>query len=210
MPIVCQSWIGVVLSLGISSVRTVGRPKRLWRSEPSGSTTWPWAPIQLACRSPTRNAIAADPVAAGRGDRAVLVGRPPGDRPRGSPKMCRAASNGMKGAISAELLADEHVPADRAVEAGDLLDCLEIDPGLDLLAADRARQQQAEQAGSCSVDQQRLGDVRVRSISSTAAAIAGPSARARATGSGLRVEMPMSFMRRRMSSPCGKAVYRGK
>ena len=36
----------------------------------------------------------------------------------------------------------------------------------------------------------------VRSISSPAAAIAGPSARARATGSGLRVERPTSFMRR--------------
>jgi hypothetical protein len=33
--------------LGISSVRTVGRPKRLSRSEPSASTTWPCAPSQL-------------------------------------------------------------------------------------------------------------------------------------------------------------------
>ena len=50
MPSVCQSWIGVVSGLGIRTVRTVGRPKRLRRSEPSASTTLPWAPIQVAWR----------------------------------------------------------------------------------------------------------------------------------------------------------------
>jgi hypothetical protein len=50
MPSVCQFLICVVLSLGIKSVRTVGRPKRLSLSEPSGSTTWQCAPIQVACR----------------------------------------------------------------------------------------------------------------------------------------------------------------
>ncbi len=39
MPSVFQSWIGTVRLLGISMVRTVGRPNRLRRSEPSGSTT---------------------------------------------------------------------------------------------------------------------------------------------------------------------------
>ena len=34
------------------TVRMVGRPKRLRRSEPSGSTTLPWAPIQVAWRYP--------------------------------------------------------------------------------------------------------------------------------------------------------------
>ena len=38
--------------IGNSQVRKVGRPKLLSRNEPSGSTTVPCAPIQLACRQP--------------------------------------------------------------------------------------------------------------------------------------------------------------
>ena len=37
---------------GHSSVRTVGLPAAFSRSEPSGSTTWQCAPIQVAWRQP--------------------------------------------------------------------------------------------------------------------------------------------------------------
>ena len=43
--------------------------------------------------------------------------------------------------------------------AGDLLDRAQIDPRLDLLAAHRARQQQAEEAGVVQLAEQRLGKV---------------------------------------------------
>ncbi len=42
----------VAWETGNSSVRTVGLPAAFRRREPSGSTTWPCAPIQVACRQP--------------------------------------------------------------------------------------------------------------------------------------------------------------
>ena len=44
--------ISVACATGNSSVRTVGLPAAFSRSEPSGSTTWQCAPIQVAWRQP--------------------------------------------------------------------------------------------------------------------------------------------------------------
>ena len=51
-PIGFQLSSKIACSAGNSQVRIVGRPKRFKRSEPSGSMTVPWAPIQLAWRQP--------------------------------------------------------------------------------------------------------------------------------------------------------------
>ena len=103
--------------------------------------------------------FAGDPVAARGGDGAVLVGRSPGDQAaRIAEDRARRLERDV-GRDQRRAVADESVPADRAVEAGDLLDRAQVGPGLDLVAADRARQQHAEQPRLVQLAQKRFGDV---------------------------------------------------
>ena len=89
--------------------------------------------------------FAGDAIAAGRGDELVLVGRSPGDQAARIAVDRARRLERDEGRDQGRAVGHEHVPAQRAVVAGDLLDRRDIDPGLDLLAAQRARQQQAEQ-----------------------------------------------------------------
>src|SRR5258705_10442793 len=90
--------------------------------------------------------FAAHPVSTRGGNGAMLVGRTPGDeaawiRVDGARRVERNERRDQGRAVG-----DEDVPADRAVEARDLLDRAEVEPRLELVAAARTRQQHAEEA----------------------------------------------------------------
>ena len=174
----------MLLSLGISKVRTVGRPKRFSRSEPSGSTTVAVRadPVGLPAAA-GEMPVAGDPVAARRGDGAGAgwAGpRRPGraDRPRS-----RAPLRAGYRARSAPAVGDERVPADRAVGAADLLDRAHIGPGSTWSPPTERGSSMRNSRASCSLSTRAGGRRRPFSISLPSAAIAGARALARDTGS---------------------------
>ncbi len=88
---------------------------------------------------------AGNPVAAGHRDRPRLVGRAPGHgRARVAPDLARRGEVHI-GRDQPGAVGDRHAPGDRAVGPRQLLDRAYIGAGLDLVAADRARQQHAEE-----------------------------------------------------------------
>ena len=100
--------------------------------------------------------LAADLIAARDGPRLILIGRPPGDivtrirvdRPGGF----QWNERGDKG----RAVGDEQIPANRAVMAADLLDRAKIRPRLNLIAANRKRQQHACQPSLMDSGQNRF------------------------------------------------------
>ena len=140
----------VACSAGNRSVRITGRPRRLRRSEPSASTTWQCAPIQLALPAAAGEIPGAGDAIAARdgGWRAWRWAVP---RRRGCAdrrRSCRATSGSRNGCDQGGAVGDEHVPGDRGIVAGELLDRQKVGPGLRLVAADGARQKHAAAAAS--------------------------------------------------------------
>ncbi len=100
--------------------------------------------------------FAGDSIAARCCDRLVMVGRAPGDEAAriGIDRARRLEWNERR--YQSRAVGDEHVPADRPVEPRNLGNGVEIDPRLDLIAADRTRQQHAEQPRFVQRRQHRL------------------------------------------------------
>ena len=128
---------------------------------------------------------AAEPIAARHARRPRSVGRPPGhdgarvgeDRPRHALL--------QKGCNQRRAVGDEHIPGQRAIVPGNLLDRPKVGPRLRLVAAGRARQEHAQEprshAAAPAAARECVACLRWRR---TAAAIAAPSSRTLATGSG--------------------------
>ncbi len=102
--------------------------------------------------------FAADAIAAGDGDRLACVGRTPGDDGTGivEDRMHRFGIEERRDQRHA--VADEQVPAERAIVPADFLEGAEIHPGFDLVAVHRARQEHAAQAGCVQFAEQGLGN----------------------------------------------------
>src|SRR5260221_7816786 len=103
--------------------------------------------------------FAAHPVSTRGGNGAMLVGRTPGDeaawiRVDGARRVERNERRDQGRAVG-----NEDVPADRAVEARDLLDRAEVEPRLELVAADRTRQQHAVDSRVVELAEGRLGNL---------------------------------------------------
>src|SRR5260221_8744759 len=103
--------------------------------------------------------FAAHQVSTRGGYGAMVVGRTPGDeaawiRVDGARRVERNERRDQGRAVG-----DEDVPADRAVEARDLLDRAEVEPRLELVAADRTRQQHAVDARVVELAECRLGNL---------------------------------------------------
>ena len=185
-----------VSALGMRTVRTVGRPKRLQAQRAVGlhDVAVRADPGGLAVAG-GEMPFAGDAVAARRGDQLVLVGRTPGDqaariavdrarrlernegRDQGRAVGRRTCSSpaSRRGARSPR--SRRHRPRAR----------LPRRPASAAAAGGTA-------ANSCNSLISGSGKSWRFSISSATAEIAGPSARARTTGSGRRVERPTSFM----------------
>ena len=132
---------------GVQPKRTIGLHHVAMRAHPRGLSA-------AGCEIP----LAADAIAARHGGRLRFVRRSPGDD-RAWVGEDRAHRLGrQEGRDQCRAVGDEHVPADRAVVPADFLDRAQIDPGLHLVAIDRARQQHAAYARGVQLRQQRLGD----------------------------------------------------
>jgi hypothetical protein len=100
---------------------------------------------------------AGHPVAARHRDPAAIVGRPPG---AGRARIAEHRARGHRleiGREKANAVGDRHAPADRAVGPRQFADRIDVYRRLDLVAADRARVEHAEEPCLVQFLEHRLG-----------------------------------------------------